>query len=151
MALTTNPEIVWDIGCDHGYLGLSIQDHLPNIQLHLVDQSRAVIDRLKNRLEETNKLNQKVEVHCLNGAHIPLSNHSKELIIMAGIGGHNALRVLGEIKGKYWPWQFKLLLAIHRDIPLCRETLSSWGGCNERRILLRERTINYSLELWRFV
>lgn len=83
---------IWDIGCDHGLLGLSYLNLESVKSIHLVDPSDLVIETLNNKLEDAYITNGKLFVHHQPGQDVKLDPNSN-LIFIAGMGG----KEIGEI------------------------------------------------------
>src|SRR5690348_9300192 len=86
-----NEKYIWDIGCDHGLLGLSFRDHELVEEIHLVDSSVPVIEKLKQTIDSyISKANLFIELK--EGQKIK-PHSSSNLIFIAGMGG----KEIGEI------------------------------------------------------
>lgn len=87
----TNQRNIWDIGCDHGHLGLSFSTS--NVDsIHLVDPSRSVIETLINKLKDAYITKEKVFITESEGQKLTIDCHSN-CIFIAGMGG----KEIGEI------------------------------------------------------
>ena len=80
-------ESVWDIGCDHGLLGLSFC-HTKHVKvIHLVDPSIKVIKVLEAKVKDSYITNPvKICIQHEFGQRIKLDNE-KKIIFIAGMGG----------------------------------------------------------------
>lgn len=89
--LYTNETNIWDIGCDHGFLGLSFADASVE-SIHLVDASVSVIDKLLIKNIDSYITKPKVLITHSSGQNLKITS-SKNLILIAGMGGEE----IGEI------------------------------------------------------
>lgn len=106
-------ENIWDIGCDHGLLGLSFAKTPSVKMIHLVDPSLPVIETLKTNLKDS-YITKPVFIHHLKGQDINLSTLSN-CIFIAGMGG----KEIGEIVQSLLPKlssEDLLVLSPHRKI-----------------------------------
>ena len=79
-------EFIWDIGCDHGLLGLSFA-HLSGVRgINLVDPSKIVIEVLKKKIKDAYITNGKINVIKKKGQEIKIVSKSN-CIYIAGMGG----------------------------------------------------------------
>lgn len=83
---------IWDIGCDHGLLGLSFQKQEGIESIHLVDPSAPVIDELRNKLKDSYITKGEVFIHHKQGQRLNIESDSN-CIFIAGMGG----KEIGEI------------------------------------------------------
>lgn len=88
-----NQNIIWDIGCDHGLLGLSFRSHSAVEEIHLVDPSKPVIDELHKKLKDSYISKPALFIHHEAGQSLTLPRKKKNLILIAGMGG----KEIGEI------------------------------------------------------
>jgi tRNA (adenine22-N1)-methyltransferase len=120
--LISTPTVVWDIGCDHGLLGLGFRSNRDVLEIHLVDQSIDVIKKLKSNID-SDIPKPKVFVHFKKGQEIKINQKIKNSLIIAGMGGKEILDIL-----KYVLPQLKqedeIIISPHRNFLLLREYLS---------------------------
>ena len=83
---------IWDIGCDHGLLGLSFRDQEEIESIHLVDPSAPVIAELQNKLKDAYITKDLVYIHHKHGQDLNIETDSN-CIFIAGMGG----KEIGEI------------------------------------------------------
>lgn len=83
---------IWDIGCDHGLLGLSFDNEEEVESIHLVDPSAAVITELQNKLKDSYITKGAVYIHHKQGQSLSIETTSN-CIFIAGMGG----KEIGEI------------------------------------------------------
>jgi tRNA (adenine22-N1)-methyltransferase len=86
---------VWDIGCDHGYLGLHFLNN-PKVELiGLVDPSDHVIETLKTNIKDSYITNpDKIKLICKKGQEILIRSDRKKIIYIAGMGGKETKEIL---------------------------------------------------------
>lgn len=114
-------QYIWDIGCDHGKLGLSFVG-LPGIEgIHLVDPSIKVIETLNSNLKASYISQSNIKIHHGEGQKI-LIDQQNNLIFIAGMGG----REIGEIITHLLPQldsTSRIVISPHRKILELRSTL----------------------------
>jgi tRNA (adenine22-N1)-methyltransferase len=108
-------QTIWDIGCDHGLLGLSFLG-LPLIEkIHLVDPSPLVIKTLKDFIDSyITKDKILIALHEKKGQEIT-PGPEKKLMFIAGMGG----KEIGSITEHLIPYltvEDDLVISPHRDI-----------------------------------
>ncbi len=114
----TNQRNIWDIGCDHGQLGLSfVASDVDSI--HLVDPSKPVINKLKDSYITI----EKVFITESEGQKLTLDSLSN-CIFIAGMGG----KEIGEIILHLLPQldhTSRIVISPHRRILELRKLLGS--------------------------
>ena len=113
-----NEKHIWDIGCDHGYLGSSFKDIESVEVIHLVDPSLPVIQSLKDSYISI----RKIMIHHNEGQRLTFNSPSN-LIFIAGMGG----KEIGEIIVHLLPQldsASRLIISPHRKIIELRTLLS---------------------------
>lgn len=111
---------VWDIGCDHGQLGLSFHNISSVENIHLVDPSLPVIDVLKQKLIDS--YITKVKIYHQTGQSLSIKS-SSNCIFIAGMGG----KEIGEIITHVLPQlnsSSRLVISPHRKILELRSLLN---------------------------
>ena len=88
---------IWDIGCDHGILGLSFAGLQEVQEINLVDPSEPVIDKLKDKIKDS-YITTRVLIHHLPGQKMEIKSKNN-LIYIAGMGGEE----IGEIISSLLP------------------------------------------------
>jgi len=86
---------IWDIGCDHGNLGLSFVGRPAVVEINLVDPSSAVIEQLKEKVKDAYITRKDLKINLLHqkGQSLTLSPYSK-LIFIAGMGGEEIREIV---------------------------------------------------------
>jgi tRNA (adenine22-N1)-methyltransferase len=111
---------VWDIGCDHGHLGLSFSPLESVETINLVDPSQPVIDVLNQKLIDS--YISKAKVFHLKGQDVTISSPSN-CIFIAGMGGEE----IGEIVSRLLPQlnsSSRIVISPHRKILELRSQLN---------------------------
>ena|SRR5690606_29631127 len=88
----TDQSIIWDVGCDHGHLGLSFINHKALPTIHLVDPSKAVSDKLITRIKDSDI--PRTKVFNKKGQDIKLNEGVSHFIFIAGMGGPEIINIL---------------------------------------------------------
>lgn len=117
-------ESIWDIGCDHGKLGLSFLNVNEVKNIHLVDPSPHVIKTLNDYIDSyiTDKF-LKIKVHRKNGQDI-IPGPERKLILIAGMGGKEIDSIVQHLR-PYLTIHDDLVISPHRDILPLRQTLNA--------------------------
>lgn len=116
-----NHKHVWDIGCDHGLLGLSFVNYDGVQNIHLVDPSGPVIETLNNKLKDSYITKGKVFITHAKGQDLKIESLSN-CIFIAGMGG----KEIGEIITKLLPQldsSSRIVISPHRKILELRKLL----------------------------
>ena len=114
---------VWDIGCDHGLLGLSFLFNKDVHAVHLVDPSIDVIEVLKKKLIDAYiTIPDKIIIHHKKGQEIILNPESKTVFI-AGMGGKEIGEILQSLEHQLGPLD-RVVISPHRWIFELRSLLS---------------------------
>jgi tRNA A22 N-methylase len=117
-------ESVWDIGCDHGLLGLSYLPYPLIKEIHLVDPSGHVMKSLKEKLKDAyiTKTPQ-IHLHQKKGQEIKLNQKSKTIFI-AGMGGREIHEILGALENQVTSLD-RIIISPHRWVFELRKELST--------------------------
>lgn len=124
-------EDFWDICCDHGLLGKSALVSARFPRVHFVDRVPHIIANLKDRLGDLPA-----------GSRILLSDAAdlEEVIqgsvFIAGVGGHNIIKILSSWTAKDILRARRLVLNPLTHIVELRDFLSSWPLYVDRETLL---------------
>ena len=118
----TSEEVIWDIGCDHGHLGLSFLNSDAR-EINLLDPSGPVIDTLQKKLTHIDSYitKPKVFIHHKKGQDLTLQSENN-IIFIAGMGG----KEIGEIIQKLLPQldsRSRIVISPHRKILELRKLL----------------------------
>ena len=128
---------VWDIGCDHGQLGLSFAEVETVKEIHLVDPSLSVIEVLKQTVKDSYISRPKVFIHHQEGQSVSLSD-SSNCIFIAGMGGKEIGDIILHLISKLTP-EDRLVISPHRKIMDLRSLLKSLPlGLVKEEVLFEE-------------
>lgn len=131
----TNRKIVWDIGCDHGLLGLSFQA-VPTVEaIHLVDPSIEVINELRNKLKDS-YITKPVFIHHKSGQEIKPESHSHHFFI-AGMGGKEILSIIESLL-PHLDSSSLITISPHRKILELRKSLNGMPVTLLEEFLVKE-------------
>ena len=103
---------LWDIGCDHGYLGLHVYRNELCPEVHLVDRSREALQspslRIAGWFEEGS--GEGIHVWCRDAEYeaLPISIGT---VVMAGIGTNTIVRIMVNLFSGLVPVGVRLVLA----------------------------------------
>ena len=113
---------MWDIGCDHGQLGLSFRDRDDIASINLVDPSEKVIDVLKKKLEGS-YITKSIQINIFKekGQNLKVDEH-KKIIFIAGMGGKEMGFIIQNLAPQI-TFQDRLVLSPHRNILDLRKQL----------------------------
>lgn len=120
--LTDNPEIIWDIGCDHGHLGMSFINHILVKEIHLVDPSIDVINSLRKSID-SDIPKPKIFLHHMKGQEVVPRNEYRNSVFIAGMGGKEIKEILTHLYSRL-SLNDEIIISPHRDILKLREYLS---------------------------
>lgn len=135
---------VWDIGCDHGLLGLSFAGEESVGKLHLVDPSLPVIDVLKKKLKDSYiSIPEKIVIHHQRGQEI-IPDPESNCIFIAGMGGKEIESILKSILPRLKE-KTRLILSPHRNIIELRKFLSEQNVSLETEVCLNEDNQFYQI------
>lgn len=85
-------DTIWDCCCDHGYLGINLLQRKLADKVVFVDQVASIMQQLQPRLR--NYPEQTYELLTADAGQLTLASEQRHLIIMAGIGGENIVKML---------------------------------------------------------
>jgi tRNA (adenine22-N1)-methyltransferase len=125
---------VWDIGCDHGILGLSFVNRKTLKEIHLVDSSSLVIENLKKKNIDAyiTKKDLSINIYEKKGQDIIL-NEERKIIYIAGMGGKEIKEILEKLLPQV-STEDRVVISPHRKILELREYLhlSKWRLMDEQ-------------------
>lgn len=135
---------MWDIGCDHGQLGLSFGDRDSVGEVNLVDPSSKVINELNNKLDSyiTTKPFM-LNIHQKRGQDILLGPESKTVFI-AGMGGEEIKEILTNLETQLSPRDL-IVISPHRKILELRKYLHHSAYRLEQEEVLLENGQYYQI------
>lgn len=114
---------IWDIGCDHGNLGLSFLES-PQVQrIFLVDPSIDVITKLKQKVKDSYITNaDKILILQKSGEDLNLEEKKIKTIFIAGMGGDKIRLILKNLINQISDTD-EIILSPHRKVLELREYL----------------------------
>ncbi len=114
-------EDFWDIGCDHGYLGINVGMHRSYKTVYLVDPSEEVQQKLKLSGADIPKVfNYKFIKE--KGENLKVKNNSN-VFVLCGFGGKQIMRAI-ESLSKQLMSPALFILSPHRDSAPLRQWLN---------------------------
>ncbi len=135
---------VWDIGCDHGQLGLSFGEVATVQELYLVDPSVKVITELKRTVDAyITRKSFKIIIHEKRGQEIVLNSNSKTIYI-AGMGGEEIIEILIHLETQLSPHD-QIVISPHRKILELRKYLHHSSFRLEDEVVLFENGQYYQI------
>ena len=131
-AFINSKDVVLDIGCDHGLLGIYLVLN-KNIKVIGSDINKGPLEIAKENLKKYH-LTRKIELRLGDG----LTTMSDDIntIVISGMGGLSIIKILQDIK-KY-PNIKKLVISPNNDFPLTRIEISKLGFTIEKEIMVLE-------------
>ena len=107
-------DILWDICCDHGYVGISALHSGEFTKVHFVDQIPHIMERLQTLINQKSKRNTcPYELHVMSGEDLNIEVTGTVLI--AGVGGMTIKIIIDSLLSKEILKAQKLLLSPHTD------------------------------------
>lgn len=88
-------DIIWDVGCDHGHLGLSFFKGESSPKIYLVDPAAPVIKKLKQKVNDS--YIPTIQVFHQEGQEITLGSEYSHFIFIAGMGGLEIIDILRRV------------------------------------------------------
>ncbi len=90
---------IWDCCCDHGFLGARLLQRGMAETLHFVDSVPSICQQLEDKLTRFSQPNAadaspQWQVHCADVATLKLADSTRQLVIIAGIGGELSVKLL---------------------------------------------------------
>lgn len=100
---------VWDLCCDHGYLGIVALKSQKFGHIHFVDQAVHLVEALKARWAQESF----ARFHAMPAQKLeaPLTGN----VVIAGVGGQTISEILGGLKNKGNLKARRLILVPHKD------------------------------------
>jgi tRNA (adenine22-N1)-methyltransferase len=132
---------IYDIGCDHGLLGLSFLA-MPSVSaIHLVDPSAAVVEKLK--IKAAYITDPRIKIHHELGQNLKLGQSAKTIFI-AGMGGKEIQKILINLAPQL-NTEDRVVISPHRNVLELRHYLSSSDYRLIKEDLLEEQGHYYQL------
>lgn len=115
---------IWDCCCDHGLLGFEIMKRQSS-KVHFVDCEKRLTDALQLRLETYCPELSQWQVHCEDVCQMALPEESKQLVIIAGVGGDTCIQMVQSILERHPEHRLDFMLCPVRQLELVRFSLAS--------------------------
>lgn len=121
-ALKNQP--LWDVCCDHGYVGIKAMESGAFSEVHFVDQVPHIMDRLETLISQTRiAKNHRHFLHRKAGEELEAEIHGTLLI--AGVGGLTIKNILENLIAKKALKAKRFLLSPHSDEKVLLNLLES--------------------------
>ena len=134
-AFIEEDEIVLDIGCDHGLLGIYLTLNRHHIKMVSSDINVKPLLKAKENIHRFN-LDNRIETRLGNGLEVMSDDITT--VVISGMGAENIINILKDINN--YPAVTKLVLSPNNDFPLLRKRMWELGfSINEERIVLEKR------------
>lgn len=85
-------DIIWDVGCDHGQLGLHFINHPRLPHIHLVDPAAPVVENLRKKILDSDI--PRSNIFHSKGQNLKLQSHLSHFVYIAGMGGPEIIEIL---------------------------------------------------------
>jgi tRNA (adenine22-N1)-methyltransferase len=109
---------IWDIGCDHGLLGLSFLNKPSVKQINLVDPSLPVVNNLKDSYITIPRINI---IHS-KGQDLTIPTPNQNSLFIAGMGGLEIKGILQKLRPQLGK-EDRVFISPHRHVLEIREFL----------------------------
>ena len=120
---------VADIGCDHGYVSIYLVSTGKSASVIAMDVAEGPLSSARANIESAG-LSDKIEVRLSDGAKkLKLTEDGRletDCILMAGIGGHLALKIVEDSLDKFEAASF-IVMQVQSDIELVRRRMYELG------------------------
>lgn len=106
-------EEVWDVCCDHGYLGLAAFESGHFSDVHFVDQAVHLIERLRSKYQL--QAQKKSRMHFWPCSGEDVATRVCGNVVIAGVGATTTLQILNGLFAKEKLFAKRLILSPHKD------------------------------------
>jgi len=108
-------EALWDICCDHGYVGIKALETSQFTEVHFVDQVPHIMERLETLIKQYWRIRpeHKYTLHLMSGEELDLDVDGTMLV--AGVGGLTIKTIVSSLIEKNKLHAKRLLLSPHTD------------------------------------
>jgi len=117
--------VVWDIGCDHGHVGLALGGAGAR-EVHLVDPAIGVQQKWLELKDADIPRSFKVFYHPKKGEELHVPRNSDSCFVMAGMGGKKIAAILTHLVPQISEG-CRFVISPHRDLPLVRAQMRELG------------------------
>ncbi len=107
---------VWDICCDHGYLGIAAYKNANFTHIYFVDRVPEIIDRLKIQFHKSIfKTDSAVKTSFIGTAGQDIHTNVTGTVCITGVGGSAIFKILDGLAKNNFLNADRLILGPHRD------------------------------------
>lgn len=107
---------VWDLCCDHGYMGLNAYKSGSFTEVYFVDQVEHIIARLKERFEEEHyRAESPSQAYFLPLRGEDVDRPLKGSVVIAGVGAFTIFKIVQSLHTKGLLQAHRLILCPQRD------------------------------------
>lgn len=140
-------EPVWDLCCDHGYLGLNAYESGLFPEVYFVDQVESIIRRLEQRFHQDHfRPESSSQAYFLSQRGEDISMETRGTLVVAGVGAHTICKIVEAVYGRGLLRAQKLIFLPQKDEKklvnfLAEKQNFGYHRCNEHySIVERGRT-----------
>ena len=140
--LIENNEMFIDIGCDHGFLSISLAKKYPNSQIIASDINENALNNAKKNIQKCH-LEEKITLTQSNGLE-KINPSKKATIIISGMGSHTIVGILNQGYKKLKNVS-TLILQSNNDLDFLRKKVTSLGYYIQKEKLVSDANIIYTI------
>ncbi len=144
-SLIDKNSVVYDIGCDHGHVGLYVFCQQGVKRLYLVDQSKAVIDTLQKNINEHNLDLANVRLIHKRGEDLEDVEKSATLVL-AGIGFFTMQRIVSHLAARKLLSDNSFIICVNKNSDQVMSFMNTYGYVRVEERLLVERQERFIIE-----
>lgn len=140
-------EPVWDLCCDHGYMGLNAYASGLFPEVYFVDQVEHIVQRLEQQFQQNYlSLSSSVKAHFLPLPGESVQTEIRGTLVIAGVGAHTIFKIVQALHGRGVLRASKMILVPQKDeeklltLLLARENFG-YQVCNEHYTALERGRI----------
>jgi len=134
---------LWDLGCDHGRLGLALLDAGRADRVHFVDRLPWLIDGVREQLSQYPS--QRWSTRAMDARDVALNATPCELVLLAGVGADQTLSILNALSERHSDSTPEFLIAPSGPVFRLRHALSASGFRLLQEDFVMERRRGYQL------
>jgi tRNA (adenine22-N1)-methyltransferase len=144
----SSSQVVWDLCCDHGNIGLGIHESNDELGIIFVDQVDLITKKLQSRLLELNMTNLKVI--CKSATDVDYTHSKKSTFLIAGVGGDLAIKIITQILRTNSSKDNSFIVSPHSTVTNVREYLANTELTLNSEILVKDNSKYYEMLLLDF-
>jgi len=134
---------LWDLGCDHGRLGLALLEAGRGQRIHFVDRLPWLIEGVRERLAQHPP--QHWSARAQDARDIVLNGSASELVLLAGVGADQTLAILNAVSERHPDIIPEFLIAPSGPVFRLRHALRESGFRLLQEDFVMERRRGYQL------